>query len=57
MSAAMFWILGAAFLMGLVILAREVYFFLHWKQSLGRFEEHEWNRHMAAIRQSGPEKY
>ena len=56
MSTAVFWLLGVLFFVGLVVLAREVYFFLHWKQSLGRFEEHEWHRHMAAIRESGPKK-
>jgi hypothetical protein len=44
------WFVGGFLLLTLLLLARQAYCFLHWKQSIGRLEQHEWTRTLASIR-------
>jgi hypothetical protein len=50
MSSILLWFVGGFFLIAVLLLLREAYCFLHWKQSLGRLDEHEWMRTLTAIR-------
>jgi hypothetical protein len=50
MQSTLLWFMAGFFLLALVLLLREAYCFLRWRQSLGRLDQHEWTRRLASIR-------
>jgi hypothetical protein len=50
MSTAMLMIVSSVFILIAALFLRELYFFLHWKQSLNRSDRQEWLRRLTAIR-------
>jgi hypothetical protein len=50
MHSTLVWFFGGFFFLALIVLLREAYCFLRWRQSLGRLDEHEWTRRLASIR-------
>jgi hypothetical protein len=56
MSSTLLWFVGGFFLIALLLLLRQAYCFLHWKQSLGRLDRYEWTRRLATMREHAIEE-